>query len=429
MQSRHRNETRGFRDLMADVITADLCCLCGTCAGVCPQGIIRLDGDECLPTVEDEEKCSACGRCVGACPGRAVPHAELLRARPPAAHSSHFGPHVAKFRAAATDGAVRDQAASGGFVTAFLSFLLERGEIDSAIVAGPDPRAPWRSIARAVSRPDEPATCAGSRYTLVPNNAGLAEARGRCALVGLPCHVLGLRKLEGLVPALRRRVVLPVGLFCGVNLDPRATLHILNEAGITDCAQVAGYCSRSAHYGGVRVKLRDGTVSKYPDHDHYGFDVVRLAPLFQRTRCSLCVDNANELADVSVGDAKRGARGESCVVVRTAEALEMIGSAERCGRLSLGTVAPDTHRGNVFKKRRRAFTLMEWMRDQGLPTVDMDLSYDLAREYPWESEQHRDEMLQLRALARSDVGRRLFAGLTRNELARDMGETYVGWKG
>ena len=62
MQTRRGNEARGFRYLVADVIKADLCCSCGTCAGACPQGIVRLDGDECLPAVEDEEECSAGGR-------------------------------------------------------------------------------------------------------------------------------------------------------------------------------------------------------------------------------------------------------------------------------------------------------------------------------------------------------------------------------
>lgn len=418
-----------FRRLAESVIEADLCCSCGTCAGVCPQGAIRLEGDDCTPVLADNESCLQCGRCVRACPGRHIPYAELLRRRPTCGESSHFGPHLAKFRAASTDARLRGQAASGGFVTALLSFLLERGEIDQAIVTGPDPAAPWRSASRIVSRPDELVASAGSRYTLVPTNAALSKATGRCALVGLPCHVLGLRKLEQLDPSISQRIVLAIGLFCGVNLDPRATLHILHELGVADLSQIAAYCARSADYGSARVALRDGRTLRYPNHDSYGFDVVRLAPLFQRTRCSLCFDNVNELADVSVGDATGEPRKESCVLVRTTQALGLVEAAERAGRITLSDVEPDMHRANVLKKRRRAFTVREWMRERGLPTVELDFAYDLSCDYPWESGECRAEMLHLRELARSEAGRRMFASLARNECSYELGLSYVGWKG
>jgi len=335
---------------------------------------------------------------------------------------------VAKFHAAATDECIRGRGASGGFVTAFLSFLLEDGTIDAAIVAGDDPREPWRSVARVVGEPSDLVNSAGSRYTLVPTNTALSDAPPRSALVGLPCHVLAFRKLEQIDPDLAARIVLVIGLFCGVNLDPRATEHMLSELGVADRSQIASYHSRSADYGGARVVLRDGSTLRYADHDSYGFDVVRLAPLFQRTRCALCFDNVNELADVSVGDAKGKPHNESCIIVRTNEALGLVRSAAAAGRLSLSDMPPDMHLENVVKKRRRAFAVLEWMRDRGLPTIEHDVPWD-PRDYSWRSERDKEEMLLLRELARSEIGRRMFTGLCRNELAYDLGMTYVGWKG
>jgi len=422
------NKGLGFGHLAETVIKADLCCSCGTCVAACPEGIIRLEGEECRPTAARPSECTECSRCVAACPGRHVPYAQLLGQRPVAGSSVHFGPHLAKFRAAATDAQVRAQGASGGFVTAFLSFLLEAGEIDSAIVAGAAEDEPWRSVAKIVTTPQELLACAGSRYTLVATNAALSDAKGRCALVGLPCHVLGFRKLEQLAPTVSQRIALVIGLFCGVNLDPRATGHILGELGVTDRSEVVGYRSRSASYGSARGELRNGRILKYPEHDSYGFDVVRLAPLFHRTRCSLCFDNVNELADVSVGDATGGARKESCIVVRTSRALSLVRAAQKAGRVALSPVIPDMHRENVFKKKRRAFTLREWMRSQRLPTVDLDFGYDLS-DYPWESEEYRNDMLLLRQLARTEIGRGIFASLPRNEFSCDLGRAYVGWKG
>jgi len=92
-------------------------------------------------------------------------------------------------------------------------------------------------------------------------------------------------------------------------------------------------------------------------------------------------------------------------------------------------VATDMHAENVFKKKRRAFTLREWMRGQGLPTVELDFDYDLSRDYPWEREEKRTEMLLLRQLGRTEIGRGIFANIPRNEFSHELGRTYVGWDG
>ncbi|MFH0910094.1 MAG: Coenzyme F420 hydrogenase/dehydrogenase, beta subunit C-terminal domain, partial [Planctomycetota bacterium] len=179
---------------------------------------------------------------------------------------------------------------------------------------------------------------------------------------------------------------------------------------------------------GVRVGLRGGRILRYPDNDTYGFDVGRLAPLFHRTRCSLCFDLVNDLADVAVGDAPTAHAKESYVVIRTAEALRLVREAEEARHIRLSEAAPDEFRLAVLKKKRRAFTLLQWMRDKGLPSIETDFSYDLARDYPWSDDGLRRDMLLLRELARTEIGRRLFANLPRNVFARDVGLAFLGWK-
>ena len=133
----------GFPILLDGIVGADLCCSCGTCAGACPQGIIRFAGDDCLPALTDPEACSECSRCAEVCPGRHVPYTELLQDRSASEEASHFGPHIAILRANATAPRLRERGASGGFVSALLSFLLDKGEIDAAIVAGADGFNRW----------------------------------------------------------------------------------------------------------------------------------------------------------------------------------------------------------------------------------------------------------------------------------------------
>ena len=42
-------DLKGFVDLKRDIIDKGLCTSCGTCKGICPQGVIGLAGDEFEP--------------------------------------------------------------------------------------------------------------------------------------------------------------------------------------------------------------------------------------------------------------------------------------------------------------------------------------------------------------------------------------------
>ena len=55
------------------VLEKDVCCGCGTCAGICPTGAINLIICEGLfvPLI-DENKCTECKLCVECCPSYSV---------------------------------------------------------------------------------------------------------------------------------------------------------------------------------------------------------------------------------------------------------------------------------------------------------------------------------------------------------------------
>ena len=58
---------------VAEVAEFNLCCGCGTCAGVCPNNAIEIvvSNGIYVPKV-DEEKCKCCGLCLECCPGFSV---------------------------------------------------------------------------------------------------------------------------------------------------------------------------------------------------------------------------------------------------------------------------------------------------------------------------------------------------------------------
>ncbi|MEW6301714.1 MAG: 4Fe-4S binding protein, partial [Thermodesulfobacteriota bacterium] len=64
-------EHKSFGDLRGDVVDKGLCTSCGTCAGVCPLGVIDLAGDEWEPQLAGD--CNFCGLCYAVCPGKSGP--------------------------------------------------------------------------------------------------------------------------------------------------------------------------------------------------------------------------------------------------------------------------------------------------------------------------------------------------------------------
>jgi coenzyme F420-reducing hydrogenase beta subunit len=116
------------------------------------------------------------------------------------------------------DKSERMQAPSGGVTTAVLLALLQRGEIDAAIVAKPVKTRPWYQMTVAET-PEEILASRGSVYHVVDFAETLREViqgpERRYAVVGLPCAVKAIRLAQRRIPKLKRRLSYVLGLTCG----------------------------------------------------------------------------------------------------------------------------------------------------------------------------------------------------------------------
>lgn len=258
-----------FNELENGIIQRGLCTVCGTCAGVCPAGAIdwvELDG-ELQPQLTGT--CTSCGICTAACPGADVdlPALERFvfgRERP------ELIPDLGFYREArvawSTDLSIRKQGASGGLVTSLLIYALEQGLIDCALLAGFRRDQPCRTEARLATGKEDILASAQSKYACVPVNTLLTRAvsKGyrRLAVVGLPCQIHGLRKLQmlGEPPLLVKSVVLMVGLFCASQFYYEGTRHLLVEhLGLKAQDKIAAMSYRGGDWPGhLLVELKDG---------------------------------------------------------------------------------------------------------------------------------------------------------------------------
>lgn len=329
-----------------DLVSRDgLCTGCGTCAAMCPQNSIKMvinnEKGIFLPLL-NRERCSECGICVKVCPGHSVDFNTLNRetfgGEP---EDTLLGYCLGFYAGYSTDDTTRYNSTSGGLVTALLIFALEEGIIDGALVtrmSDENPLEPQSFIARTR---EDIISAARSKYCPVPANVVLKEIlragdRERFAVVGLPCHLHGLRKAEILNNSLKPKIVLHFGLFCNHTPSLLATEYILHKVRVSK-EEVKKLDYRGEGWPGeMKISLRKREI-KIP-LDHYwgsGF-----GSFFQPERCAVCADMVAELSDISFGDAwigeySKDTMGTSLIISRSKQGEELVKKALDNGIISL----------------------------------------------------------------------------------------------
>lgn len=342
---------RSVIESMSKVIKGDLCTGCGTCVGICPNDAVQMVRDASkgiyLPHL-DKAKCNECGLCLKACPGQEVDFRGLnLEVFGREAEDILLGNYLDCYVGHAEDYDIRFNSASGGLVTALLIFALEQGVIDGALVTNmsqENPLEPQPFIARTKGGI---IAAARSKYCPVPANIALKEIlrqNGKFAVVGLPCHIQGIRKGEQVSAELTERIVLHFGLVCHHAPTFLATEYLFRSLGIPK-EQVTQIRYRGDGWPGRMTIAGKGSTKTLPL-----FSELYQGGLFQRffypLRCTTCLDKVSQLADISFMDAwlpelSEHRIGESLIVSRSQMGQELIQSAQATEVIEINEVSRD----------------------------------------------------------------------------------------
>lgn len=328
-----QDDIKAFGDLQDEVISRDLCGKCGGCVSFCTAGTLNAlevgEGD--LPRFSDEEKCLKCGICYMICPVTKDLNAEV---RSRFGWSPPIGPRKRITSARATDEAVLDLATDGGVVTSLLLFMLERQLIDGAIVSRKS-AAFSREPLIATTR-DEIIDAAGShfggsshleelgdQYTTYSPTVSSVRSLGsenlhRVVMVGTPCQIKTIRKMQclGILPA--HIIKYTIGLFCMENFsfDAQARNGLEDRLNF-NFADIAKLNVKED----LIISLRDGTAFRVP------FDEI---DDLARPACLACTEFANDFSDLSAGGLG-SPDGYTTILVRTGEGSRIYERALREG--------------------------------------------------------------------------------------------------
>lgn len=302
-----------------------LCLYCGTCYGVCPKKNIKIESSENgnpVFKIVNQDKCGNCHICYNVCPGQGVDFDKLHKDVFNLPYTfSDLGTYRNCYIGHSTDIKIRYNSASGGFVSSILISALKNKLIDGALVVKLDKNDPLNPKVYIAKSKSEVLNSFGSKYLTVSLNTGLREIikseKGRkYAVVGLPCHIHGVRKAQSFFPGLKKKIVFTIGLFCGFCASPKGTEYILKELKVkkTDLTKLEYRKGKWPGYFSAIQKNGEEKILSLKD----SLNIVRI---FKNFRCNFCVDHTSEFADISIGDAwleeLSGDNGWNIIISRT----------------------------------------------------------------------------------------------------------------
>ena len=278
---------KGADELQVEVQQADLCTVCGMCAGLCPY---IKEMEEKVAVIE---RCGRSdGRCYRFCPRTAT---DIDALDEMAFGAKRTDPILGVYRslsmAKSEDKAAHTAGQYGGTVSALIVHALKRGVIDAALLTKYSDRKcilPRPAIAR---NRKEVLACTGSKYTAAPTLSALNEllkTGEKVAVVGRPCQVTAVRKMQLYDDRPEvKNIALVVGLFCLWALDYR---------------RYSSYLSGQVN----PKKIKKIDIPKNDDFIVYTDDGTARISIekirsFVRPTCQVCFDVTAELADISLG--------------------------------------------------------------------------------------------------------------------------------
>ena len=329
-------DVKSFHDLQQEVIDKGLCGRCGGCASFCSadeMNALKFDRSS-GPRLVSEESCLKCGICYLICPQIKALDAEV---RQKFDWQAPIGAYRNICSARTTESEVSEVCTDGGVVTSLLRYALKKHLIQGALVSkriGVFSRQPFLAtdvnelIEAAGTHFDEVEHLGefGKTYsTYCPSMQEIKELGqrriDRIALVGTPCQIYTVRKMQSLNVLPADSIVFTVGLFCMENFsfDAKAKTALEKKLGlkINDM---------------VKLNIKDDVIitTKGGDVVHLPFEVIDEVA---RPACMACPDFANDFADISVGGLG-SPDGYTTTVIRTSIGHKFFNGAKHDGMIN-----------------------------------------------------------------------------------------------
>jgi coenzyme F420 hydrogenase subunit beta len=284
-----------YNVLEKKIINAGFCTLCGACEAACPTDAIQLKDEKVHRLHDCSKDMDLCPICYEICP-----HSEALLLRSLSfvadapARNEAFGYYRKIMLAQAVDPKLREQSFGGAVVTSLLKYGIENKIFDSAIVSQGESENPAKPKPSVALVPDDILSAVGSKF--FPSSVAKAYGRAvygygktQIAFVGVPCHILALRKMEAWQHKIIDHLKITIGLFCFGSFSLSPLLEHITKKYKIKPSEIKQMRLSSKFVVQTEKETVHIPMSEIEDH---------ILP-----SCRTCTDFTSELADISVGSA------------------------------------------------------------------------------------------------------------------------------
>ena len=227
-----------------------------------------------------------------------------------------------------------------------------------------------------------------SKYAPVTLNNIIHDIKareGKFVIVGLPCHIHGLRKYEKIDKKFKDKVFAYFGLYCSGSKSFYLTEYVLDKYNINmKGLSYLSYRDEGCLGGMVAKGVDPQSKQSYRFYEDYQKYSHPLRSFFVPRRCLFCIDHFAELADISFGDIhvmpySLDKVGINSLVTRKSGMTELLYEAASERAISLSDLNEDVLLSSqiaVKQKKQRASTFIKIDRILGRKVPKYDVKLD-----------------------------------------------------
>jgi len=297
-----------YNVLEKKIINSGFCTLCGACEAACPVSAIQIEGEKLRRLHNCAKDLDLCPICYGVCPHS---EAHLLRSLRFVSDAPIKNEAIGYYRkivlAQATDPKLRELSHGGAVVTSLLAYGIQKKVFDSAIVSQAEKENPSQPKPSVALVPDDILSAVGSKFfpssvAKAYGSAVYGYGKTKIAFIGVPCHVLALRKMEAWQHKISHSMKITIGLFCFGTFSLSPLLKYITEKYNINPSEIKSMRLSRKFVIQTEKETIKIPLSEVKEH---------ILP-----SCRTCTDFTAELADISVGGAYP-LKDWSTVVIRT----------------------------------------------------------------------------------------------------------------
>jgi coenzyme F420 hydrogenase subunit beta len=297
-----------YNNLKKNILDNNFCTACGACEAACPTEALRVENDQVKRLFDCSSALDLCPICYEVCPHSG---ALLLRSLEPLSDAPIRSEAIGYFRkillAQSNDPKIREQTHDGAVVTTILTDGVKNKIFDSAIVTQTEDANPIKPKSQVALFQEEIIKSVGSKFfpsTVIKayGDAVLNYHKKDIAVVGIPCQVLALRKIEAWQHKISGKSKIIIGLFC---------------FGTFSFTPFLKYVEREFHIPASEIE-RIHLSRELMVETTLGVIGIPLSEVKKNIlpSCKTCIDYTSELSDISVGSAYP-LKDWSVVIIRT----------------------------------------------------------------------------------------------------------------